>query len=222
MRRQSLVAVCLFVGGCGGGGETPTTPTPPPQQNRPPVIGSASVTPTFGIADLQAFSFTATASDPDGDPVTFSWNAAGNVASGATPTPIIFVSPGGNGTATVTVSDGRGGAANSSVNFTVGSMSGAWRVTVGPLTGMTLQLTQASSGLISGTWNQSGLGGGITDPSQPGQIKAAGQSTMRLKVTTGSFLDFNMNGSMDTTGRRVTGSLQGSGFSGQPFVIDKQ
>jgi hypothetical protein len=45
---------------------------------------------------------------------------------------------------------------------------------------------------------------------------------MRLKVTTGSFLDFNLNGTMDTTGRRVTGHLQGSGFTGQPVILDKQ
>jgi hypothetical protein len=36
------------------------------------------------------------------------------------------------------------------------------------------------------------------------------------------FGDFTMNGSMDTSGRRVAGTLQGSGFTGQPFAMQKQ
>jgi hypothetical protein len=36
------------------------------------------------------------------------------------------------------------------------------------------------------------------------------------------FSDFNMTGTMDATGRTVSGSLQGSGFTGQPFTMTKQ
>src|SRR5829696_3021572 len=111
MMRLIIAAASLStIIACGGGDSspsTPTTPTPTPTpQNRNPVITSVTVTPTFGIADLQAFNFTAIANDPDGDAITYSWNAAGNTATGATPAPIIFTSPGGNGQATVTVSDG--------------------------------------------------------------------------------------------------------------------
>jgi len=42
---------------------------------------------------------------------------------------------------------------------------------------------------------------------------------MRVKV--GPFTDFNMTGTMDPTGRQVSGSLQGSGFTGQPFTMVK-
>jgi len=31
-----------------------------------------------------------------------------------------------------------------------------------------------------------------------------------------------MTGTMDATGQRVTGSISGSGFSGQPFTMTKQ
>jgi hypothetical protein len=101
-------------------------------------------------------------------------------------------------------------------------MAGTWRITGGPLLGLTLQLTQHPSGLVAGTWTLNDDLAGTTDPFQPGQITPAGQVTMRLKVTTGSFVDFNLSGTMDTTGRRVTGNLQGSGFTGNPIILDKQ
>jgi PKD domain len=223
--RHSLIAIALFaVISCGGSGgsstpTTPTTPTPPPQQNRNPVITSTTVSPTFGIAELQSFSFTAIASDPDGDVVSYSWNAAGNPMNGANPPPMIFASPGGNGQAELTVSDGKGGSASSSVNFTVGSMSGFWQVDTGMLRGSTFQLTQ-SGAIVTGSFSLPGIGNGNTDPAQPGQINPAGALSMRVKI--GAFADFNMNGTMDTSGRRVAGTLQGSGFTGQPFAMQKQ
>ncbi len=221
MRRLSSLLCAIALASCGGSGSptsTPTTPTPV-QQNRSPIIASVTVTPTFGIADLQAFSFAAIASDPDGDALTYSWSAAGNTASTASPVPIVFVSPGGDGQATVTVTDGKGGSASSSVNFTVGSMSGSWRVDTGPLADATFQLTQ-SGAIVTGSFALPGIGNGNTDPAQPGQINAAGTLAMRIKI--GRFTDFNMNGTMDTSGRRVTGGLQGSGFTGQPFSMVKQ
>jgi len=40
-------------------------------------------------------------------------------------------------------------------------------------------------------------------------------------VKIGPFTDFNMNGTMDASGRIVSGNLQGSGFTGQPFTMQK-
>ena len=219
----AVVAICVAACGDGGGGNSnPTGPsTPPPAQNRAPTITSATVNPTFGIADLQVFNFTAVGNDQDGDALTYSWTILGSQFSGATPQ-VQISGPGGSVTATVTVSDGRGATASANVNFVVGSMAGTWRVTSGLLTNMSLDLRQSSSGIVSGSWNQPGVGGGVTDPAQPGIINAAGQVTLRMKVTTGRFNDFNMIGTMDTTGRLVTGNLQGSGFTGQPFVLQKQ
>ena len=203
------------------GGSTPTAPPPTTQQNRSPSITQVSVNPTFGIAGLQVFSLTAVASDPDNDPLTYSWNVGGTPFSGPTPQ-FTVPNPGGNFSGTVTVTDGRAGSPTGTVDFIAGSMSGTWRVTTGSLLNMTLLLNQSASGIVTGTWNHPGVGSGNLDPFQPGQINAAGQLTMRLKVQTGSFLDFNMNGSMATTGRQVTGTITGSGFSGQPFVMQKQ
>jgi hypothetical protein len=43
---------------------------------------------------------------------------------------------------------------------------------------------------------------------------------MRVKLA--PFTDFTMNGTMDSTGRRVNGNLQGSGFTGESFTMTKQ
>lgn len=224
MRKSCLLALIVCASACGShpSSTPPTNPTPPPttQANRAPVITSVTVNPTFGVADLVTFNFAAIATDPDGDALTYSWNLAGNARTGANVS-VIFVSPGGNGVATLTVTDPNGGSATSSVNFVVGSMQGRWTMTSGPapLPNSTYQLTQSSSGLVTGSFSLPGIGNGNTDPAQPGQINAAGALTMRIKI--GAFTDFTITGTMDATGTRISGSVSGSGFSGQPIVLTK-
>lgn len=225
MRQTFCVLTLLCLVGCGGSSNTPTTPTPTtptPQANRAPVISSATVSPTFGVADLTAFNFAAIASDPDADALTYTWNAAGNSASGASPVPIVFASPGGNGVGTVTVSDGKGGTASASVNFTVGSMSGRW---VGTMPGfaLTYTFTQSPAGTLTASWTIVGSAviTGTLDPAVANTINAAAHSTFRSKVTGGPFLDYTIVGDMDTTGTRFTGTVSGSGLSG-PVLLVKQ
>ena len=71
--------------------------------------------------------------------------------------------------------------------------------------------------------------GSISTPQGNGQvgpigaiatINASGQISMRIKVA--PFTDFTMTGQMDGTGRGITGTVTGSGFTGQPFVMTKQ
>ncbi len=65
-----LVAVLTACGGGGGGSPRATVPPPPTTQNRPPVFTSG-VTATVP-EDTTSVFYTATASDPDGNPITFS------------------------------------------------------------------------------------------------------------------------------------------------------
>lgn len=99
-------------------------------------------------------------------------------------------------------------------------MSGNWLVTTGLLVGASFALTQTTTGIVTGSFILPGIGNGNTDPAQPGTISSTGAVSMRIKV--GAFTDFTMSGTMDTTGRSVSGTLQGSGFTGQPFTITKQ
>jgi PKD domain. len=223
------VFALLALVGCGGGSSstpsTPTTPTTPTQTNRSPVINSLTITPSFGISQLTSFTYNASASDPDGDPITYSWDLAGNAASG--PVGTITFGNGGTGVIRVTATDSKGATATDTRTIVVGSMTGNWSFFVPGQGTLLLGLSQTNT-FVTGSFvvapggfgNVSSGVSGRTDPAQPGSINGNGTVVIRLKV--GQFTDFTMTGTMDSTGQRVTGSINGSGFSGQPFTMTKQ
>jgi hypothetical protein len=218
VRRTSFsVLVCVIVAACGGSGgdsPTPTSPTPTPTpSNAPPSITAMSMT-QFGIQQLSQFNFSASATDPNGDALTYAWDIAGNPASGSSGT--MFFSSGGGGTARVTVSDGKGGTATETRSFVVGSMSGTWRG-VYPGYEFTSNLTQNGT-RVTGDY-QDQLGAGRLDPDYANTIDAEGNVVLRFKQ--GIFLDFTLRGRMDQTGRRISGGIHGSGYNGEPFTMIK-
>jgi hypothetical protein len=226
---QTILAATVTVSACGssgGGGSTPTTPTPPaPQANRSPLINNLTFSPTFGIARLTQFQYGAAASDPDGDSVTYSWSLAGNPTSN--PSGAVTFVNGFEGSATLTVTDGKGGTTSDSRAFVVGSMEGMWVGTFDRFP-ITMQLTQPLGGAVSGTFAVPGttpgtIGTGQLDPAANNRIEASGHVVLRLKLTAGTVPvnDFTFDGTMDQTGHRVTGSVSGSGFTGQPFSLTK-
>ncbi len=107
---------------------TPTpggpTSTPTPGENQPPAFPSTfqwSGGTQFQYDDLgrligavTTITIDTPASDPDGDPLTYTWSATNGSISGsgltATWTRVITFGRVAPGTATVTVSDGRGGS----------------------------------------------------------------------------------------------------------------
>lgn len=93
---------------------------PPPVNYSPVAACSADKSSVFaGSNDTVNVSTTAT--DPDGDPMTYSWTATGGSVNGTGPQ-VRWLSAGttpGTYTVTVTVNDGRGGSATCSVNTTV-------------------------------------------------------------------------------------------------------
>ncbi|MFB3852236.1 MAG: PKD domain-containing protein [Vicinamibacterales bacterium] len=222
--RNNLLAFILASGlaACGGGSGSPApspspTPTPTPTPNRSPSITSMTVT-SFGISELGTFQGSANATDPDGDTLTYQWDIGGIAASGSTWSKLLK----GNGTydVTLTVTDGKGGSATDKRPMTVGCMTGHWVGTQGPsaLGQYYFDLTQ-NGAVVTGTYFDSTYGAGQTDPAEPGRIDVNGNVQMRVKQ--GPFTDWYFTGTMDTTGRRITGSVRGSGFTGQPFAIQK-
>jgi len=225
--RRTLIACSItsmfVVAACGGGSSstptspsTPTTPsTPTSPANRAPVINSLNFAPTFGIAQLTQFSFNASASDPDGDGMTYAWDVAGNPFTGTNGT--ITFSSGGNGVARVTVTDSKGASATDTRTFVVGGMTGTWTGTWSSWV-FTSRLTQNATA-ITGDYSDQ-LGPGRLDPAVANTIDANGN--VRLRYKQAFFSDFTFTGTMDSTGRRITGVVNGSGASNTPFTMTKQ
>ena len=87
----------------------PLPPAPPSRPNRPPTV-TLSCAPCEVERGGEAI-LTATASDPDGDPLTYSWSASDGVITGSDDTAVVrWTAPDRVGTVTirVRVSDGRG------------------------------------------------------------------------------------------------------------------
>lgn len=223
-----LAVLVVVFPGCGSsGGDAATTPTTPagpaPQANRAPVIGSMTIT-AFGISELTPFNYTASATDADGDALTYAWDIAGNSRSGSNGS--ITFSGSGSAEVRLTVTDGKGGSASATRTITVGSMTGNWAFSVPGQGTLNMALSQNGT-VVSGTFvvapggfGNVGAGAtGRTEPGEPGRIDGDGNVQIRLEV--GIFLDITLRGVMDSSGRRVTGSVTGSGFTGQPFTMTK-
>jgi hypothetical protein len=217
MRVLPTVALVLALLGaaCGGSDNSPSSPT---ASNKNPTLASVTVTPAFGVAYLTTFTFTASASDPDGDALAYVWTFVdgfrGQIATGSSATvqgtfQVAFPATGVK--ARLTVTDGNGGsAAAESTGFVVGSMSVDWRVTSSKFPGVAmfyLHLTQDSQGRVTGEIRDGGDSKlGATAPDAPGQIDAQGRLTLlRLKFTSG--MDVTINGQMQPDGIRVIGTF---------------
>ena len=225
-RTRIAFALCLSMGlsACGSSPTSPTatttpaTPaTPSTPSNRAPVINSLNLAPGFGIAQLTQFSFNASASDPDGDAITYVWDVNGQAftgTSGSTTFPSGF-----SGNARVTVTDSKGATATDTRTLVVGGMDGKWIGTIPGYTNLLFDLTQSRT-VVTGTFLEQFFGPGKIDPAEPGSIDADGNVQMRVKLA--FFTDFTFRGRMDATGRRITGGVFGSGFTGQAFSMTKQ
>jgi outer membrane protein OmpA-like peptidoglycan-associated protein len=97
----------------------PAPAPPPPPQNRPPVVKAQCDPCTVEVG--RNSTVTATASDPDGDPLTYRWTTPQGTLATPAERQTLWTAPQQEGTVpvTVTVNDGKGGMASDTVNIQV-------------------------------------------------------------------------------------------------------
>jgi PKD repeat protein len=116
-----------------------------PPGNVAPTVAAAG-DPTAGKPPL-AVQFSATGTDPDGDSLTYAWDF-GDGARSLLQNPSHTYNTAGTYTATVTVSDGRGGTATDTVVVTVGNRAPTVQLTATPTSGkapLTVSFTATGS-----------------------------------------------------------------------------
>jgi hypothetical protein len=240
MIRHAIRSVAYFIlaivlSGCGGSSSQPSNPTgPTTPANRNPTVTSVTVSPAFGVSGVTTISMSATANDADNDTVSYQWSYAGTGSSG----PTVATTLTGDGPVTIqlTVTDGKGGSASDTRTVTIGTMAGRWNFvpaggspacgrfgfTVPPVITMNQFGNVVTGELISpAAWCNVPAGqSGRFDPAAPATIDAAGNFTgARLKI--GSFLDSFLTGTMDSTGRTITGTSRSTSGATVGFVMNK-
>ncbi|MEM7738761.1 MAG: PKD domain-containing protein [Deinococcota bacterium] len=187
----STVTILLLIPiliACPGGG------TDPPENRAPSV--TLNVTPAQGTAPLSVEA-TATATDPDDDALSFSWQVNGETVTGDGNTLNTTLEPAGSYTIRVTVSDGSAEAsAQEIVNVTTeGDDNRAPTVTlaVTPDSGeapLNVQATATASDLdgdtLSFSWQVNGEAVTGSDSTLSTTLEPAGNYTIRVTVSDGS------------------------------------
>lgn len=192
--------------------------TSQPAANRAPVVSQASYdgegsTGTL-LATATSVRFTLAATDPDNDTLTARWDFGDSTTftgsfSGGTSTVEKTYNNAGSFTASVEISDGRGGVQSYSAGpFVVSTVTGGWR---GEFQGFSafpfspMNLNQSGSSL-NGTaiydgraWN---IGGTVSNPRRV---------MIRMTDSQGTYFDFSLTGSSDL--RTFTGTETIQGFA---------
>ena len=168
----------------------PLPPSIPPPANQAPQISGASVSPGLGIHAVTTFTVRADVGDADGDPLTVKMSGcplgqdvAVPVSTGLASLSFKTVAPCVS-TLTLTVSDGRGGSAETKVPFQYLEMRGAFRLVVGdgfydrPYFYVVLQQNGAT---LSGTVVDDRGHAGVID-SHEATVDAAGRFRLKLRI----------------------------------------
>jgi PKD repeat protein len=187
------------------------------KSDKPPVAGTVTASPT-GNALMGATNVTFTASgasDPDGDPLTYSWNFGdGSTGSGASASHVYNTA--GSFTVQLTVT-AKEKSASASSSITVSSLAGTWRgnITAPGITPFATTVNLAQSG--------ANLTGNIVTSLGNGTVSGTVRDPRSVTFTNNipGFLPFQFSGTMDAGGARLTGTAPGSGFTGETWTLTR-
>lgn len=191
----SYTVVVTVTDGKGGSDTKSVAITVTTPVNHPPVLSAPpTCTPNPGAVG-QTLTLTASATDPDSDPLTYSWDMGnGTTKTGASITQVYNAA--GTYTVTVTVSDGRGGSDSKTVSVPVNvALNHAPVLSAIPtctpnagVVGQTLSFsanaTDVDSDPLTYTWNM-GNGTSLTGASVTQAYSTAGTYTASVVVSDG-------------------------------------
>jgi len=176
------------------------------ETNEAPTCSGVSVTPSTGLQAAQSFAFSAQASDPDGDALTYSWDLGdGTTATGQNVSKVYNNS--GSFAATATVGDEKE-SVTCAASVTVRGMTGNWTGSVsvgGGSFAFSFNLTQ----------NGSSVTGSYSDPDGPGTVSGNvfSPNNVQLTVTQPPFLPFMFIGTTSGDVNSVSGTVLGFAFT---------
>jgi len=177
------------------------------KSDKPPVAGTVSVSPATALAGATSVTFTAQgANDPDGDPLTFSWNF-GDSGTGSGQTTSHVYNTGGTFNVQVTVT-AKAKSATASGSVTVRTLAGAWGGTAtaaGFSAPFSMNLTQNGSA-VTGTYS---------DADGPGSVSGSVSAPLAVRLTVNQppFAPFTFTGTADSGINSISGSVLGLAFT---------
>jgi hypothetical protein len=183
-------------------------------KNDPPKISGVTGSPTTALAGATSVTFSASASDPNGDSLTYTWAFGdGSTGSGASASHVYLSA--GSYSASVEVSDGKK-KVTGTTNVTVKSIAGAWsgRLTVGgsPI-GFTMNLAQNGT-TISGNYAD-----GFSNGPVAGLV--SGPAHVRMTRTRSGWVPLVFTGDFDGSLDSINGTAVDTGTP-FPFTMTRQ
>ena len=181
-----------------------------------PTVSGVTVTPTGNaVMGATSVSFSAQASDPDGDPITYSWEFGdGSTGSGQTASHVY--SAAGNFQAIVTAT-AKEKTARGTGNVNVRSLAGRWTgnligefATFNTVVNLAHSGTTLSGNYVDGFGNSGTVTGRVSNP-----------RAVTFTVNVPGFAPFTFTGNADDSGDRITGSANGSGFTNAAWTLSR-
>jgi hypothetical protein len=202
----------IYVGLAGGAAATAVVLA---TRSHAPTVAQVTASPTTGLQAGTVFSFSTSASDEDGDSLTYTWNFGdGGTASGLTATHV-YNTPGAFNV-TVTVSDGKKEATGTAA-VTVRAITGTWTGVFFRVLNATVTFTQTGS-TFTGTYRDTVLGSGTVSA---GTIGALAPDVVLFTVTLPGFTPFTYTGRI-TDANTLNGVVNGSDFVNEPWILRRQ
>jgi hypothetical protein len=184
--------------------------------NDPPNAGTISANPPTALQSATLVSLSAQgASDPDGDPLTFSWDFGdGGTGSGEAVTHVFTAAGAAN--VRLTVSDGED-STTATGTVSVRNLSGTWVGTIagGGVFNTTVVLAQ-SGATLTGTYRDQSPGTGAVNGT------VSDQRSVSFRVAIPGFQPFNFTGNANPDINQITGVANGSGFVNDTWTLTRQ